>query len=69
MGDAEVNIKLYNGQGQLVKIITDNKFAPGAHTVLWENKDIIKTGIHILIWQAKSANGEFYQETKRILLK
>lgn len=66
---SEVEIAVYNLQGQLVRVLTHKNYEPGEYQVSWDGSDakgmLAATGVYVYQMRA----GDFVQQRKLILLK
>jgi flagellar hook assembly protein FlgD len=66
---SSVNISIYDMTGRLVKILVDQKQAPGLRSVIWNGQNdqgnLVSAGVYLYQIHA----GEFVQTKKMVLLK
>jgi len=67
-----IELIVYNVLGQKVKVITDHKFQPGIHRIVWDGTNDqnvkVSSGTYIFLIFAKSDNKTLYYSSKRMTL-
>ena len=68
-GSSLVTIEIFNIKGQLVKILVNDKYEPGQHTVMWNGKDdrnnLVVSGIYFY----RMKTNDFQEIKKMVLMK
>ncbi|MBT5419555.1 MAG: T9SS type A sorting domain-containing protein, partial [Candidatus Cloacimonetes bacterium] len=68
--DSKVELAIYNLKGQRIKILAQNEFAKGLHSIIWngddENNNPISSGIYLY---KLNINGKTESVNKCLLLK
>jgi hypothetical protein len=74
--EAQVELKIYNVLGQVVKVLVDNDMKAGFHEVQWDgtnlNRQRVASGIYFYRLQVKSSNNGYHiynQSMKMILMQ
>jgi hypothetical protein len=65
----EVNLRIYDVRGRLVRVLVDQMKAPGTHMAVWDGRsgkgDLLGTGVYFYVLDA----GEFHSVKKMLLRK
>jgi flagellar hook assembly protein FlgD len=67
--DSEASLKIYNLNGQLVKLLVAGKLEAGRHKVVWDGKNEagvpVASGVYVYVLKA----GDFTAQRKLVLMK
>jgi flagellar hook assembly protein FlgD len=67
--ESEVDLKMYNVRGQLVRILVDGTREPGAHLVIWDGRSDKGREVAPGIYFYRFAGQGFVSTKKLVLLK
>lgn len=67
--DAEVRIEVYNVLGQLVRIVANERYLAGVHSVQWDSRDENGGTVASGVYFARFVSGEYMVKKKMVLLK
>ncbi len=65
----QVALSVYNAAGQQVRTLTDDRFAPGPHRVVWNGKDAKGTAVGSGRYVARLESGHWVREIHMVLVK
>jgi hypothetical protein len=65
----EVELKIYNSKGQLVRTLADSYFPAGTHSLVWDGKDSSNNAVGSGIYFYKLSADNSTQTRKMVLLK
>ncbi|HVP37070.1 MAG TPA: cohesin domain-containing protein [Terriglobales bacterium] len=67
--ESQVNLKIYNIKGQLVKVLADAKLSAGVHSLIWNGKDESGNDVSSGIYFYKLNAGVFSETRKMVKVK
>jgi hypothetical protein len=67
--ESEVNLKIYNLRGQLIKVLVNSRLKPGLHVFTWDGKDESGRDLSSGIYFYRLIAGEYSGAKKMVRIK
>lgn len=67
--ESEVNLKIYNLRGQLIKVLVNSRLKPGLHVFTWDGKDESGRDLSSGIYFYRLIAGEYSEAKKMVRIK
>ncbi len=67
--ETRVQLNIYNAKGQLVRILTENDYPAGLHTVKWDGKDDHGSQVSSGVYLYRIESSEFNMTRKMLMMK